>query len=275
MNRQCFFVIFVLLLIIFFGLSERYVLEPFFFRRHIPKILHKTGPFPKSQLTPDIQQLLKETIDKNPGFQLKYYDDKKCREIIGKNFRNEILHAYDALKPGAYKADLFRYCILYLHGGIYSDLTQVFELSFSEIIDFKKDVLVLVEDKNFVKCKKPGIQINFIVARPRLGIFLDAINKIAENVKYKNYGNCSLEPTGPILFRNVFEVSNLKDKARIPFLQITEPSRVISKDTGKVFFNNKSRNHDENINKKKSTAYNVLWNDRDIYHEASQSNWLL
>jgi mannosyltransferase OCH1-like enzyme len=32
------------------------------------------------------------------------------------------LYAFDKLKPGAYKADLWRYCILYKKGGIYLDI---------------------------------------------------------------------------------------------------------------------------------------------------------
>ena len=47
----------------------------------------------------------------NPRFNYHLYDDNECREFIKNNFDNEVLNAYDTLIPGAYKADLWRYCI--------------------------------------------------------------------------------------------------------------------------------------------------------------------
>ena len=49
-----------------------------------------------------------------------------CREFIKVNFNPLVLKAYDTLIPTAYKADLFRLCVLYINGGIYGDLTQEF-----------------------------------------------------------------------------------------------------------------------------------------------------
>ena len=37
----------------------------------------------------------------------------------------EIREAYDALRPGAFKADLFRYCVLLIHGGVYAGMCFV------------------------------------------------------------------------------------------------------------------------------------------------------
>ena len=58
----------------------------------------------------------------NPEFNHYLYDDKMCREFIKQNFSDDVLYVFDKLKPGAYKADLWRYCILYINGGIYIDI---------------------------------------------------------------------------------------------------------------------------------------------------------
>jgi mannosyltransferase OCH1-like enzyme len=58
----------------------------------------------------------------NPEFKYYLYDDYDCREFIKKNFDKDVLNAFDTLIPGAYKADLWRYCILYKNGGIYLDI---------------------------------------------------------------------------------------------------------------------------------------------------------
>lgn len=36
-----------------------------------------------------------------------------------------VLSAYDKIMPNAYKADLFRLCILYVYGGCYIDFAEV------------------------------------------------------------------------------------------------------------------------------------------------------
>ena len=48
----------------------------------------------------------------NPIFEHHLFDDNDCREFIKNNFPEVVLQAYDGLIPGAYKADLWRYCIL-------------------------------------------------------------------------------------------------------------------------------------------------------------------
>ena len=64
-------------------------------------------------------ELLKE---QNPEFEHYLYDDDDCRNFISKHFDEEVVEAFDLLIPGAYKSDLWRYCILYVTGGIYLDI---------------------------------------------------------------------------------------------------------------------------------------------------------
>jgi mannosyltransferase OCH1-like enzyme len=67
-------------------------------------------------------QMIKKMIKSNPRFRYYLFDDNDCRNFIQKNFDTDVLHAYNNLIPGAYKADLWRYCILYKYGGIYIDI---------------------------------------------------------------------------------------------------------------------------------------------------------
>ena len=54
-----------------------------------------------------------------------FYDDKECRDFIKEHFHKNVLLAYDALIPGAFKADLFRYCELYINGGWWFDIDML------------------------------------------------------------------------------------------------------------------------------------------------------
>jgi mannosyltransferase OCH1-like enzyme len=48
----------------------------------------------------------------HPRFTYHLFDDNDCREFIKDNFSSEVLWAFDKLIPGAYKADLWRYCMV-------------------------------------------------------------------------------------------------------------------------------------------------------------------
>ena len=49
------------------------------------------------------------------------FNDVDCREFIASEYPPDVLMAYDLLIPTAFKADLWRYCILYKYGGVYLD----------------------------------------------------------------------------------------------------------------------------------------------------------
>ena len=77
-------------------------------------------------ITKDLPPKMRENVERlkqqNPRFTHHLFDNNDCREFIKDNFDSEVLNAYDTLIPGAYKADLWRLCVLYIHGGIYMDI---------------------------------------------------------------------------------------------------------------------------------------------------------
>jgi mannosyltransferase OCH1-like enzyme len=73
-------------------------------------------------LPPKMKKCVESVKKENPDFTYYLMDDKDCRQFLIENFDKEIVWAYDSLIPGAYKADLWRYCILYKLGGIYMDI---------------------------------------------------------------------------------------------------------------------------------------------------------
>jgi len=55
-------------------------------------------------------------------FTYNFYDDTMCEEFIKNNFEEKIYTAYSMLPMAVMKADLWRYCIIYMYGGIYADV---------------------------------------------------------------------------------------------------------------------------------------------------------
>lgn len=225
----------------------------------IPYTIYKTGPFKEDNIPTEIKNLFKKIEKENPKYKIVYFDDNKVRKFIQDNFNMEVLNAFDNLVPGAYKADLFRYCVLYKNGGIYSDLTQQFYVPLEKIIDHDYDNLVLVRDKSFFF--EPGIQINFMAAKPKLKVYRDAINQIVKNVNNNFYGWSSLEVTGPILFRQILKKSNINYKLEL------EQGNYCTQDikTKKKIYDMYIPNYRKLMKKKKNKRYGDLWNNGSIY----------
>ena len=230
----------------------------------IPKVIYKTGIDEYINIPEDVYKVFSETVGLNPGFTIKYYSDKDSREFIKNNYDNDILISYDKLIPGAYKADLFRYCILYKNGGIYSDLTQRFTIPFKKLIDLKNDNLYLVKDIDHYKINgegySKGIQISFMASRPGNEIFLKAIKQIVRNVNDKFYGDNPLHPTGPSLFYNILQ--NYKDDYKME-LKETGKNKIVN-DLDETVIISKINNH-QSVILRNRYHYTTLWRNRRVY----------
>ena len=67
-------------------------------------------------------------------YEYSLYDDEKCKKFLKDYFIPKVLDRFNELK-GAHKADLWRYCILYVFGGIYLDIKTILVKPLNEIFD--------------------------------------------------------------------------------------------------------------------------------------------
>lgn len=255
----------ILLLVILLLLCILNIKKEYFQNKNnkIPKIIYKSGKESKHDLSPDVNKLFEKTLKNNPNFELKYYSDKDCETFLKKNFDDEVVKAYNKLKPGSYKADLFRYCILYKNGGIWSDLTDDFLVPIEEIIDFKNDSIVLAEDKKYKGFE--GIQIGFMASYPNNPLFLKAINKIKYNVNNNIYGKTNLSVTGPNMFYDILKKES--PKINIIFDGNGTTGCYLDKKTNKKLIKYKSLNNLNKILKRNDKQYYArLWDNKDIYN---------
>ena len=234
---------------------------------YIPKVIYKTGIDEYGKVNEVLNTLFNNTLKKNPGFSLEYYSDTGARDFIKNNYNSEVLAAYDKLIPGAYKADLFRYCVLYKRGGIYSDLSQRFQVPLTSIIDFKNDKLVLVQDVKHPNYRGPhinkmsgGIQISFMALRPKNEIYLRAIQEVVNNCKRNYIGWNPLSPTGPRLFQRLLNEYPRDDYK----LELRETGKFIVDKQNNIIIINKTNNH-RSINLKNKEHYSSLWMRGAIY----------
>ena len=91
---------------------------------NIPKTIVQTW-ISEDKLTPVMKAATQTWKDKNPGWDYKFFSDEDCLEFIENNFAKDTVNAYNKIKPGAGKADLFRYCYLLVKGGVYTDIDNI------------------------------------------------------------------------------------------------------------------------------------------------------
>jgi Glycosyltransferase sugar-binding region containing DXD motif len=103
--------------------TPRYRKNP---ERLVPRIIHQTWfePVTKEKY-PNMSRLI-ESFRKS-GWEYEFYDDDKAAQFLSVHFPPAVREAYDSLIPGAFKADLFRYCVLLIRGGLYADMDILLE----------------------------------------------------------------------------------------------------------------------------------------------------
>ena len=232
----------------------------------VPKLIFQTWP------TKNLPRYMQWVVDKikaaHPNFEHFLYDDNDCREFIKSHFAVDVLWAFDRLKPGAYKADLWRYCIMYIKGGIYLDIKMC------PVNGFRFDYIL----KNDWYCNDigniSGIWQGILVSKPNNPLYKYLIDTILHNVKNDFYGSNALEITGPSMMYNL--VKKLRISIPTPLVikkfTNTKTSTILEKKY-KVGICLKDDicllEYDEYRDECLRTGihYDKAWKDKDIYNK--------
>jgi mannosyltransferase OCH1-like enzyme/GR25 family glycosyltransferase involved in LPS biosynthesis len=173
--------------------------------KNIPLNLFQT--WYTKDLPPDMRESVELLKSQNPEFNYQLFDDSDCRKFIAGNFDCSILDAFDRLIPGAYKADLWRYCVLYIHGGIYLDIKYQCVDGFKLIELTDKEYFVRDRDVHFPN--KRGVYQALLVCHSGNKILYRCIYDIVKNVRNYYYGPSDLYPTGPGLMGSKFSIQEI------------------------------------------------------------------
>ena len=201
-----------------------------------------------------------EIKDNNKEFEYFLFDDNDCYNFIKDNFSNDVLQAYETLIPSAFKADLWRYCILYFYGGIYLDI------KFKPVNNFK--FIEMINEEYFVKdieSSNNGIYNGLIISKQRNEKLLNCIHKIVLHTKINYYGSTCWDVTGPTLlylFFTQLERNLIKLKLNINKNKIKS---VINIKNNKTILLEYESYRDEQKRTNPNQHYGILWKNRKIY----------
>jgi hypothetical protein len=101
--------------------------------QRIPRIIHQTY-FEEISKERYPQLFRLQNTWKASGWEYRFYSDDTAREYIRVNYPERFVSVFDALLPGAYKADFFRYLILFKDGGIYADIDVMLDANLEKFI---------------------------------------------------------------------------------------------------------------------------------------------
>lgn len=238
----------------------------------IPKYIFQT--WHSNVLPKNMQICVNKLKEENPEFKHFLFDDNDCRNFIQQYFDADILYAFDHLKPGTYKADLWRYCILYIYGGIYLDIKYqpIDGFKFKYFLDKEYFVLERPSDA-FWKPNEYGIYNALMICKPYNDLLLKAIYKISENVKNEEYGYSNLYPTGPGLLGSLYFGNISKNINKIYDFELffdVKARGIVYKNT--LVLQKYQEYYEEQSTYQKTEYYATMWKNRDIYHIDYQDN---
>ena len=109
--------------------------------------------------------------------------DDEAANFLSTHFPAEVREAYDALRPGAFKADLFRYCVLLIHGGVYADVDIMLESSLDAAVASDVGFMVPIDEPGTPVNKRMCLWNGFIAAAPGHPFLLQAIETVVNQVR--------------------------------------------------------------------------------------------
>lgn len=143
---------------------------------NIPKVIYLTY----KNKPPDY--VFKRWEKLNPDYKIELSLDKDCILFLTEYFGSEIANLFCTIKVGMYKADLWRICKLYVHGGVYADIDLVPYVSIDSLIKTKHTFYSCLSiDPN-------SIFQAFMITPPKNPLLLSFIFSFVKNKPY-NYNN--------------------------------------------------------------------------------------
>nr|QBK86436.1 MAG: glycosyltransferase [Marseillevirus LCMAC102] len=248
------------------------VLPPW--KQKIPRVIYQTHE--RDEIPSGMREAVETILHVNQTYEYKYFNAKEAKTFIIDNIGERAGKCYDKLVPGAYKADLFRYCLMYINGGVYIDAGFIAINPLDKVIDPDDEFISAMDSCKPEYCNgQKGVYNAFICCVPGHPIMRYAIDKVLDNIERNYYGICSIAPTGPLVLGEAFKNVTGKDineetyPRGIKLLRFYAPtgclSGVIFSGSDKIFYTKYPFYREELKLYTNQQDYHQMWAKRQIY----------
>jgi len=157
------------------------------YKSPIPPVIHQNFFFAEgtkhARFRPSKYQLSWQTSH----FTYHFYSDAAALNLLSTHLP-EYLPTFLALPTPILKTDFFKYAVLYVHGGIYSDLdvSLIRPLPWPELQEFNAKMIVGIEGDNTLTglCRSLQFASWTIASVPKHEVLLCAMNRVREQTKH-------------------------------------------------------------------------------------------
>ncbi len=168
------------------------------------------------------KQAQQSVIKMNTRYKYKLFTDEDNRNFVKTHFPF-FLKTYDSFPYDIQRVDAVRYCILYIHGGIYLDLDYFANKSFDELDDVLTKPIGLVRSINTPNVSTNSIMISTVTKHP---FWLECIRQMMKPTPFFITGKhlTVMTSTGPIMVNRVRNKKKFKQEYQ--FLNIVQNCNV-------------------------------------------------
>jgi mannosyltransferase OCH1-like enzyme len=132
-----------------------------------------------NKLSNNLVNNISKNISNNNEFEFYLFNSADARLFIETNFDPKLLDIYDSLSPKK-KNSLWKFCILYIYGGVYMDINLSLNIKVLDI--FTNIMLSIPQNNNIIFTSNNNLISNkLIIAPPRLPIFKEIIDSYQNN----------------------------------------------------------------------------------------------
>lgn len=221
----------------------------------IPKKIFQT--WETNDIEPEFQKIVNKWKEYNPEYEYVLYNNLEREVFIKENFGETAFNAYNKIIPGAYKCDFWRYCILYIYGGVYIDIDSLCMGKLDNFITNSIEFVVPIDLNSHPYEGNHNLTCGFIASIPKHPILLKCIERIIYNVENNIIPNSKLDFSGPGLlgretnkYLNLPETNSFIGKEgidnhnNIHFLKFEGGCEYVKNLNGDILFQNKNGNFD-------------------------------
>ena len=246
----------------------------------IPNLIFFTGPWKPEAVVDGSRKVVP------PGTEFRFYDDAQMAQSVNDISQELMMHgvfgaanAFQELRPAAFKADLWRYMILWQQGGIYLDAKIMLTAPLASWVNQQSDEMAICWDDPGAYAGGHGAFYwnAMLAARKHNPKLLSIIKKVISNVQRHYYGEFEaisghkdLSITGPILMTRVLnstdtniKVGSVPPRASCTFLGNAR-GKVVGRDGLKIAEENKGV-HKAMRHCEHCEPYGVLFTKRQVY----------
>jgi len=230
----------------------------------IPRVIHKIIIVDGNEM-PSLPDGIKNAIESfrtlNEGYTIKMYSGNDCINYIKEHFTEDILLAYNSLRPYSYKCDFMRHLLLYNEGGWYSDIRQICLQPLSILEKTNKGYITSLDTPPNERCMYTA----FIGSVPKHTISKNMIDLLMLNIRQRHYGIDCLYPTGP----GAYMTASIDYIRRYPMKcvvgQHTSDEYIRFGDMNFIKCKYNNARGADNSDIKGGNDYGVMWSKRQVY----------